>query len=429
MSQAVRSEKGYEVRCCIAGCGPAGAMLGLLLARAGVDVLVLEKHGDFLRDFRGDTIHPSTLEILHELGLAERFLQLPHTKVAVLRIELPDEELSVDLRRIGGRFPFIAFVPQWDFLDFVTGEAARYPGFELRRNAEVVDLIEEGGVVRGVRYRGAEGEREVRALLTVGADGRGSRTRTAARLPQLHTSPPMDVWWFRLSRRYDEPPDVSLHLEPGHIVVLFNRSDYWQVGYVIPKGADERARAAGLDALRRQLAEVVPELADRVDELRDWDQIKLLTVRADRLTKWYRPGYLAIGDAAHAMSPIGGVGINIAIQDAVAAANALWHPLQRGSVSVQDLAMVQRQREPAVRVIQWVQSFLQDQLLRPAIESNRHLRMPLPVRLLFRVPWVREIPARLMAYGVGRPHVHTPALARPASQAANAVEKGPDQAA
>src|SRR6266542_2885889 len=219
----------HAVRCCIAGCGPAGAMLGLLLARAGVDVLVLEKHGDFLRDFRGDTIHPSTLEILAELNLADRFLQLPHTKVSVMRVEPPGETIRIDFRRLGRRFPYIAFVPQWDFLDFVTGEAARYPTFELRRNAEVIDLIEEDGVVRGVRYRGPDGEHEVRALLTIGADGRDSRTRVAARLPQVQTSAPMDVWWFRLSRRPDDPADASLRFAPGHIVGLFMREDYWQI--------------------------------------------------------------------------------------------------------------------------------------------------------------------------------------------------------
>jgi 2-polyprenyl-6-methoxyphenol hydroxylase-like FAD-dependent oxidoreductase len=384
-------------------------VLGLLLARAGVDVLVLEKHGDFLRDFRGDTIHPSTLDILDDLGLAERFLQVPHTEVSALEARLPDgERLSFDFRRLPTRFPFIAFVPQWDFLDFVTREAARYPSFRLRMNAEVSGLVEEDGVIRGVRYRDATGEHEARALLTIGADGRNSVTRAAARLPSVATSPPMDVWWFRLSRRPADPSDVSLRVAPGHVVGLFNRGDYWQIAYTIRKGADEQLRAGGIAALRASVADLVPELADRVGELDNWDQVKLLTVRSDRLAWWYRPGYLAIGDAAHAMSPIGGVGINLAIQDAVVAANVLWKPLRAGAVPTHALAEIQRRRVLSILVIQAFQTLAQDAILKPVLASSVAFRPPLAVRAFARLPGLRDLLARLIAYGISRPRVQTP---------------------
>jgi 2-polyprenyl-6-methoxyphenol hydroxylase-like FAD-dependent oxidoreductase len=401
-----------EPRCCIAGCGPAGAVLGLLLARAGVDVLVLEKHGDFLRDFRGDTIHPSTLDLLDDLGLVERFLQLPHTEVSLMRFRLPDgSPLAIDLRRLRGRHPFVAFVPQWDFLDFITREAARYPGFHLRMNAEVLGLIEEDGAIRGVRYRDAAGEHQARAALTVGADGRTSVTRAAARLPSVATSPLMDVWWFRLSRRPDDPPDVALRLASGHVVGLFNRGEYWQIAYIIPKGADEQARAAGIAAFRETLAALVPELADRVGELESWDQVKLLSVRSDRLVWWYRPGYLAIGDAAHAMSPIGGIGINLAIQDAVEAANVLWEPLRAGAVPTSLLATIQRRRALSVRIIQGLQTLVQDQVVKPALASPQAFRIPRGMRVVLGLPVLRDLPARVLAYGVGRPRVRVPKLA------------------
>ncbi len=390
-------------------------MLGLLLARAGIEVLVLEKHGDFLRDFRGDTIHPSTLEILHELGLAERFLALPHSQVTALTVELPSgERISVDLRRVGGRYPFIAFVPQWDFLDFITREAARYPGFALRMNAEVVGLLEERGEIVGVRYRDAEGEHAARAVLTVGADGRSSVTREAARLPLAVTSPPMDVLWFRLSRRPTDPAGAGLRMAPGHIIAFFDRREYWQVGYVIPKGGDAQVRAAGLPAFQSTVAALVPEFADRVVEIADWDQVKLLTVRADRLRRWARPGYLAIGDAAHAMSPIGGVGINLAIQDAVTAADVLWQPLRQGRVTMRELRRVQRQRQPAVRLIQGAQTLIQNSILAPTLAATRSVRLPWAARLVLAIPGLRDLPARVIAYGIARPHVATPALAKAA---------------
>jgi 2-polyprenyl-6-methoxyphenol hydroxylase-like FAD-dependent oxidoreductase len=405
----------YDVPCCIAGCGPAGAVLAYLLARAGVDVLVLEKHGDFLRDFRGDTIHPSTLEILDEVGLADRFLRLPHSRVATFTLlTAPGEAVQIDLRGLHTRFPFIAFVPQWDFLRFITAEASRYPGFRLMMNAEAVDLLKEGERVLGLRYRTAAGEAEVRALLTVGADGRTSRTREAAGLPQITTSPPLDVFWFRLSRRAGDSASTNAVIGPGHFVVLIDRGEYWQIGYAITKGQAEAVRLAGLEAFRQSIASVVPVLADRVEELQDWEQIKLLTVRADRLTRWYRPGYLAIGDAAHAMSPVAGVGINVAIQDATAAANVLWQPLRRGEVPVRDLARVQQQRELSVRIIQAVQAAIHRGLIQPVLASGtRPPAIPPLLRFAMRTPGIRGLLPRLIAFGIYRPHVQSPELATP----------------
>lgn len=401
-----------DLHCCIAGCGPAGALLGFLLARAGVGVLVLEKHGDFLRDFRGDTIHPSTLEILDELGLSERFLTLPHSQVSVFTIRTTaGETVSIDLRGMRTRFPFIAFVPQWDFLSFITREAQRYPNFRLVMNAEVTDLLMEGGVTQGVRYRTPDGDREVRAMLTVGADGRTSRTRETAGLPQSTTSPPMDVLWFRLSRRSGDRGSAEAVIGRGHFVASFERGDYWQIAYAIPKGGATDVRAAGLETFRRSVVALIPMFADRVDELQDWEQVKLLTVRADRLKRWYRPGYLAIGDAAHAMSPVAGVGINVAIQDAVVAANVLWKPLRRGTVSIRDLARVQRRRELSVRIIQGMQEFMHRRLLQPTmLGSGGAPRIPPAVRILLHAPVIRGLLPQLVAFGVLRPHVQSPAL-------------------
>jgi 2-polyprenyl-6-methoxyphenol hydroxylase-like FAD-dependent oxidoreductase len=391
-------------------------MLGLLLARAGLDVLVLEKHGDFLRDFRGDTIHPSTMEILAELGLAERFLQLPHSEVSSLTARTPAGlEIAFSFRRLKTRFPFIAFVPQWDFLDFLTDEAKRYPGFRLQMHAEVVNLIEEDGIVRGLTYRDAGGEHEVRARLIVGADGRNSDTREAAGLCVIATSPPMDVLWFRLSRHRDEPEAVAMRSGPGKAAILIDRRDYWQIGYIIPKGDSAQVRAAGLAAFRSTLAALIPDLADRVDEIQDWEQVKLLTVRSDRLARWYTRGYLAIGDAAHAMSPVAGVGINVAIQDAVVAANMLWEPLRRGRISTRDLASVQSQRELPVRITQGVQAFIQQMFFRAVLTSNKPpLLAQQALRLLLRMPIVRDLPPRFVAFGIRRPRVESPALETPA---------------
>ena len=386
-------------------------MVAYLLARAGVSVLVLEKHGDFLRDFRGDTIHPSTLEILDELGLADRFLALPHSKVSTIELRSTSEQsVALSLSRLPTKFPYIAFVPQWDFLEFLTAEAERLPAFHLKRNAEAVDLIQSGGTVTGVRYADQSGAHDVTAALVIGADGRTSRTREAAALPRVESSPPMDVFWFRVSRRRDEPEAVAGRIGAGKLCVMLNRGDYWQVAYLIPKGGADTVRAAGIEAFRRDVASVAPDLSDRVAEIREWDDVKLLTVRADRLTRWHKPGYLAIGDAAHAMSPIGGVGINVAIHDAVVAANVLWRPLRNGRVTEADLARVQQRRERAVRIIQAFQSLVQTGFLAPTLESTRPATIPSIVRFVAKTPILRDIPPRLIAFGISRPHVESPTL-------------------
>jgi len=379
-------------------------------------VLVLEKHGDFLRDFRGDTIHPSTLEILHDVGLAERFLALPHSRSADFSLRTSvGETIRLSFEGVPTRYPFIAFVPQWDFLDFITTEAKRYPTFHLVMNAEVTDLVRAGGGVHGVRCRVGGGEHEIAAMLTVGADGRNSRTRDALALPRVSASPPMDVFWFRLARRPEEPAGAQALIGPGHFIAMLDRGAYWQVGYTIGKGKADAVRARGLGSFRQSLASLVPRFADRVDALRSWDQIKLLSVRADRLTRWYAPGFLAIGDAAHAMSPVAGVGINVAIQDAVEAANVLWRPLRDGRVAINDLAAVQRRREPAVRVTQAMQDFVQRQLVRRnlSVSGDRPV-IPPAFRLLMRTPGVRTLIPRLVALGIRRPRVQSPEAAPPA---------------
>ena len=402
--------------CAIAGCGPAGAVLGLLLARAGIPVVVLEKHNDFLRDFRGDTIHPSTLELLDELGLVDEFLKLPHRKVSAVRIETTaGESVRLSLERIPSKFPFIAFMPQWDFLEFITQHAARFPSFTLLRNAEVTGLIEQDGAVRGLRYRDATGEHELRALLTVGADGRTAITRDSAKLPRLETSPPIDVFWFRLRRRPDEVAAVFGRIGPGLLLVMLDRSEYWQVAFVFPKGKGDEIRARGLDAFRADIVRVAPELDDRVGDIRSWDAVKLLTVKVDRLLRWHKPGYLAIGDAAHAMSPVGGLGINVAIQDATVAANVLWRPLSEGRVSDHDLEEVQRRRQRAVRIFQAVQGFVQTRILEPALMAKDTPSIPWIVKLIARTPVLRDIPPRFIALGIDRPRIETPDRYNPAS--------------
>ena len=310
------------VRCCVVGGGPAGMMLGFLLARAGVEVLVLEKHADFLRDFRGDTIHPSTLEVIHELGLLEAFLRLPHQEATQLTAQIGDTSFPIaDFRHLPTRCRFVAFMPQWDFLDFLAEQAARYPTFRLRLQAEATALIEEQGRVAGVRATTPDGPLEVRADLVVGADGRHSVVRERAGLEVRDLGAPMDVLWFRLPREPGDPDQPMGRFGPGQLLAMLNRGGYWQCGYVIPKGSLDRLRQQGLPAFREAVAGLAPFARERVGELRGWDEVKLLTVRVDRLARWYRPGLLCIGDAAHAMSPVGGVGINLAVQDAVAAAN------------------------------------------------------------------------------------------------------------
>jgi len=400
-----------SVRCCIAGGGPAGIMLGLLLARAGVEVLVLEKHADFLRDFRGDTIHPSTLEVMHELGLLEDLLKLPHQKAPRLNAKVGGLALTVaDFTHLPTRCRFIAFMPQWDFLNFLAERGARYPTFTLRMQAEMTGLVEEAGCVVGLQATTPDGPLEVRASLVVGADGRHSVVRARAGLQVDEFGAPMDVLWLRLSRRPGDSEDPVARFEMGRIFIMLNRGEHWQCGFVIPKGSLAQLQERGLPAFRNGVAQLAPFVADRVGELSDWAAIKLLTVQVDRLTRWYRPGLLCIGDAAHAMSPVGGVGINLAIQDAVAASNLLAAPLRADRLTTEDLLLVQLRREWPTRVTQRFQIFVQNRVIRRVLSGAGKLTPPLAVRLLARFPFLRRIPARLIGIGFRPEHVKTPAV-------------------
>lgn len=398
-----------STRCCIAGGGPAGMMLGYLLARAGVEVVVLEKHADFLRDFRGDTIHPSTLEVMHELGLLEDFLKRPHTEVSQIAGQIGDEMIPLaDFSHLPTKCKFIAFMPQWDFLNFITEHARRYPAFNLKMQAEVTDLIEEGNSIVGVKAKTPGGELEIRADLVVGADGRKSIVRERGGLEVESLGAPIDVLWFRLTRQADDPGQALGRFVAGRIMVMLNRDSYWQCGFVIPKGGFEEIKHRGLDAFRQDITTIAPFLVNRVGELQDWEPVKLLTVMVDRLRQWYRSGLLCIGDAAHAMSPVGGVGINLAIQDAVAAANILARPLSQGWVSLSHLQKVQWRRELPTRLTQWAQVQVQERVLGRVLGSSQPASAPWPIRLFKRFPVLRRIPARLIGIGVRPEHVRTP---------------------
>jgi len=407
MSNGSSGPETLAVRCCIVGGGPAGMMLGLLLARAGVDVIVLERHADFFRDFRGDTIHPSTLEVVHELGLLADFLTRPHQELRLLRGWVGDEMIPVaDFSHLPTHCKFIALMPQWDFLDFLTQHARKYPNFRLRMQAEVIDLIEEGERVVGVRVHTPAGALEVRADLVIGADGRHSTVREKAGLQTLDLGAPMDVLWMRLSQRPGDPKESMGRFDPGHVFVMIDRGDYWQCAFVIPKGGFDEVKRRGFDAFREEVARVAPFLRDRVSEIADWDHVKLLTVAVNRVREWCRPGLLCIGDAAHAMSPIGGIGINLAIQDAVAAGNILGERLQRGPVGVDQLRAVQRRRERPTRITQRAQVIIQNRIIGRVLTTQAgSFSLPLPLRLLRAWPFLRRIPARLIGMGVQPEHV------------------------
>jgi 2-polyprenyl-6-methoxyphenol hydroxylase-like FAD-dependent oxidoreductase len=405
----VRMDEAIRTRCCIAGGGPAGMILALLLARMGVDVVVLEKHADFLRDFRGDTVHPSTLELMHELHILDAFLKLPHQEIRELSGQIGNETVPIaDFTHLPTHCQFVALMPQWDFLDFIKEQASRYSGFHLITQAEVIDLVEENGSIAGVRAKTQSGPLEVRAPLTIGADGRHSIVRQRAGLKVIDLGAPMDVLWMRISRRPTDREQTFGHIVAGKMLVLLNRENYWQCAFVIPKGKGEEVRQKGLESFREQIVSLEPFLRDRITELRDWKQVNLLTVAVDRLEQWSRPGLLCIGDAAHAMSPIGGVGINLAIQDAVATANLLGDKLLRQNSFGSELEVVQRRRDFPTRATQRVQLIVQNKVIKHVLGSSKPLRVGWPLKLLRNFPVLRRIPARVVGVGFRPEHVRTP---------------------
>jgi 2-polyprenyl-6-methoxyphenol hydroxylase-like FAD-dependent oxidoreductase len=393
-------------------------MLGLLLARAGVDVLVLEKHADFLRDFRGDTVHPSTLQVMHELGLLEKFLARPHDAVAMLRAVIGDSDVAIaDFSRIRARCRFVAMVPQWEFLDFLRDEAEGFTSFALMQNAEVTGVLQAQGRIRGVSVKTPQGDIQVMADLVIGADGRRSVVRQSAGLRVRDLGAPIDVLWMRLPRLPGDSPATGGRIARGRFLAMINRGTYWQCAYVIPKGGLEPLRARGLKAFHADLVQLLPTFAGRVAQLASWDDIKLLTVTVDRLEQWWRPGLLCLGDAAHAMSPIGGVGINLAIQDAVAAANLLAEPLADADVSAEALssllARVQKRRLLPARITQAVQVAIQNRVLAPVLagasgQDDKPLAVPWPLRLMNRFPALLALPAYAVGMGVRPEHVKSP---------------------
>jgi 2-polyprenyl-6-methoxyphenol hydroxylase-like FAD-dependent oxidoreductase len=384
-------------------------MLGFLLARAGVEILVLEKHADFLRDFRGDMIHPSTLELVYELGILEEFLKHPHQEVRELAGQVGKETVTIgDFTHLPTHCKFLAFMPQWDFLDFLLEQARPYPGFKVKMQAEATDLIEENGRIRGVRAKTPDGLTEILAPLTVGCDGRHSVVRDRAGLHVMDLGAPMDVLWMRISRHPNDPGQTFGHAEAGKVFVMIDRENHWQCGFVIPKGAADELRKRGIEQFREEVARLQPFLRDRVNELGDWNDVSLLTVKVDRLQRWFRSGLLCIGDAAHAMSPVGGVGINLAIQDAVAAANILAEKLVAHSLTDSDLLAIQRRREFPTRATQKLQVVVQNRVIRRVLSSSKPLTLPLALRLLQRWPILRRIPARVVGMGFRPEHVRTP---------------------
>jgi len=405
--EALRTDS--PTSCCIVGAGPGGAILALLLARRGVPVTLLEQHRDFDREFRGDTIHPSVMEILDQIGLANKLHQIPHTKISGPTLQFANGPFRpFDLGRLKTRFPYILMIPQVRFLEFITTEAAKHPQFKLVMHAGVNHLVEENGLVRGVRYLAPDGLHELRATLTVGADGRFSLLRHLAGFEPVKTSPHMDVLWFRLPKLPGEPEITGGAfggIGRGRIFILLERNDYWQSGLVFPKGHYQELRAKGVEAVRESLVEVAPQFARHADSLTDWRQLTLLSVEANRCPLWHKPGLLLIGDAAHVMSPVGGVGINYAIQDAVVAANVLVNPLKSGRVTDDDLAEVQGQRELPTRAIQKLQSFMQQRLVASVLRSQQAINVPWQLKLFARIPILRDLPTRLIAFGIRRVHL------------------------
>jgi 2-polyprenyl-6-methoxyphenol hydroxylase-like FAD-dependent oxidoreductase len=405
-----RAERTMKVRCCIVGGGPAGMMLGYLLGRAGVDVVVLEKHADFFRDFRGDTVHPSTLQVMDELGLIDGFLKLPHQQLQKMDGMFGGASVRIaDLSRVGTKYPFIAFMPQWDFLNFLREAGQRFTSLKVMMNAEATDLIRRGEEIAGVRAKTPEGPIDIVADLTIACDGRHSIVRERARLAVEEIGAPMDVLWFRAGRRPNETENLFARVEPGKMMITFDRGDYWQCAYVIAKGQFDAVKARGLRSLLDDVARMAPILKSGLADVKEWDDVKLLTVAINRLKRWTLPGLLCIGDAAHAMSPVGGVGVNLAVQDAVATANLLAAKLANGCPSEDELDAVRRRREFPVKMTQRMQVIAQNNIIDAALKpGDRPLKVPLVMRLITAVPWLQGITARLVGLGVRPEHVHSP---------------------
>jgi 2-polyprenyl-6-methoxyphenol hydroxylase-like FAD-dependent oxidoreductase len=403
-------QSSMSVRCCIVGGGPAGMTLGYLLGRAGVETLVLEKHGDFLRDFRGDTVHPSTLQIMDELGLLEDFLKRPHQEIRRLQGQFGSATLRIaDFERLDVRSRFIAFMPQWDFLNFLLEQGARFPSLRVLRNTEAIDLVRDGDTIVGVVARTEQGVLTIRADLTIGCDGRHSIVRERAGLAVEDIGAPIDVLWFRVGKDGDVTDPALLHAEPGRLLVTIDRGDYWQCAFVIPKGTTEAVKAGGLPAFRTIIVEMLPALRNHINDLKDWDEVKLLTVAIDRLKQWSRPGLLCIGDAAHAMSPVGGVGINLAVQDAVATANLLAAKLRYGRPTAGDLRAIGARRLFPAKVIQAIQVQIQNRVINPTLHGGS-LKIPAVIKLVDAMPWLQGLTARIIGMGVRPEHVRSPVV-------------------